>query len=163
MAAKDLNTNTLQMADNFGFQLVNELKAELFKAGKDASGTVIKTMRHNVKALDNKILIEVEAEDYFRYIDKGRRPGSKMPPVEPIVKWLKLRGIDEKLQFPIRRKIAERGIKALNILAPTVRKVTVEFLPNYGKEMAHLIGVRMSNDVFSRTNTQGRIIPKGFL
>mgnify|MGYP000270826820 CR=1 FL=1 len=152
MAAKDLNTNTLQMADNFGFQLVNELKAELFKAGKDASGTVIKTMRHNVKA-----------EDYFRYIDKGRRPGSKMPPVEPIVKWLKLRGIDEKLQFPIRRKIAERGIKALNILAPTVRKVTVEFLPNYGKEMAHLIGVRMSNDVFSRTNTQGRIIPKGFL
>ena len=162
MALTELNKDVLKIADDFGYQLVNELKAELFKAGKDASGTLLKSMRHEVKSADDKILIDIFAEDYFRYVDKGRRPGARMPPAEPIRKWLILKGIRKELEFPIRRSIGIKGIKPLNILNPTVKKVTIEFLPHYEKEMAKFIGIRMINDVFSKTNTKGQIIPKGF-
>lgn len=162
MPAADLNNQVLTMADEFGFQLVNELKAELFRAGKQASGTLVKSMSHKVKSAGGKVLIEVVAEDYFRFVDKGRRAGAKMPPVEPIRQWLKLKGIRPELEFPIRRSIARKGIKALNILNPTIDKVTIEFLPKYEKEMAKLVGVRMINDAFSKTNTKGQIISKSF-
>ena len=162
MAAEDLDKDALQMADEFGFQLVNELKAELFKADKDASGTLIKSMKHDVKTAKGKILIEVIAEDYFRWVNQGRQPGKPMPPANPIRKWMVLRGIRKELLFPIRRKIGEKGIKPLNILAPTIKKVTIEFLPHYEKEMAKFVGVRLVNDIFSKTNTKGQILPKGF-
>ena len=166
MAATDLNKSTLKVADKFGKELVKELQSQLLKAGKDATGTLIKTMKHEVKSANGKILIEVSAAHYFRYVDKGRKAydmdKKHWPPIQPIKEWVQVRGILPALAFTIRANIGKFGIKALNILSPTVKKVTIEFLPHYEKEMAKFIGVRMLNDVFGQTNTKGQIIPKGF-
>ena len=58
-------------------------------------------------------MIELLLNDYVQYIESGRKKGSKFPPLEPIVKWAKKRGIktDNSTMFLIRRAIAEDGIK----------------------------------------------------
>lgn len=59
------------------------------------------------------IVIELLLNDYVKYIESGRKAGSKFPPLEPIVQWAKKRGIktDNSTMFLIRRAIAEDGIK----------------------------------------------------
>ena len=59
------------------------------------------------------IVIELLLNDYVQYIERGRKAGSKFPPLEPIVQWAKKRGIktDNSTMFLIRRAIAEDGIK----------------------------------------------------
>ena len=36
------------------------------------------------------------AKDYADVIEKGRRPNSKPPPIEPIVRWMRGKGVDDK-------------------------------------------------------------------
>ena len=59
------------------------------------------------------IVIELLLNNYVKYIESGRKKGSKFPPLEPIVQWAKKRGIktDNSTMFLIRRAIAEDGIK----------------------------------------------------
>ena len=59
------------------------------------------------------IVIELLLNNYVKYIESGRKKGSKFPPLEPIVQWAKKRGIktDNSTIFLIRRAIAEDGIK----------------------------------------------------
>ena len=59
------------------------------------------------------IVIELLLNDYVKYIESGRKAGSKFPPLEPIVQWAKKRGIktDNSTMFLIRRAIEEDGIK----------------------------------------------------
>ena len=52
--------------------------------------------------------VQVFMNDYWQYVNDGRRPG-KMPPIDPIVDWLKFRGIqgrDKKGRFQTRRSTA---------------------------------------------------------
>ena len=57
--------------------------------------------------------------DYLVFIESGRRAGAKFPPVEPIVKWARKRGIptDNSTIFLIRRAISRDGIKPSPFLA----------------------------------------------
>lgn len=56
--------------------------------------------------------------DYVEYINSGRKPNSKMPPVDAIVTWARQKGIqtDNGTIWKIRRGIAENGIKPRPIL-----------------------------------------------
>lgn len=76
------------------------------------------------------IVIQSNLPDYAIYVEKGRGPG-KMPPQGVLVPWLKLHGIDEAAEFPIRRKIAKQGTKPhpfLNPLTKLVSKIKRECL-----------------------------------
>lgn len=154
------NRSIIGVADDFGEALVEELKFQIATKDKFATGNLADSMFHEVRQADGKAVIMVFAADYFRYVDKGRRPGAKMPPKEPIVKWLRVKGKSEKLEFVIRRSIAKKGIKGIFILNPTINKITADFLPKYSKQLANLVGVTLINDVYSKTNTKGQIIPK---
>ena len=59
------------------------------------------------------IVIELLLNNYVKYIESGRKKGSKFPPLEPIVQWAKKKGIktDNSTMFLIRRAIAEDGIR----------------------------------------------------
>lgn len=62
---------------------------------------------------DDNPIVSFMLNDYVQYIESGRRAGSKMPPLEPIVQWARKRGIptDSRTMFAIRKKIAEDGIR----------------------------------------------------
>ena len=59
------------------------------------------------------IVIQLLLNDYVQYIERGRKAGSKFPPIEAIRKWAKkkLGKEDNSTIFLIRRKIVEDGIK----------------------------------------------------
>ena len=154
------NRALVSIADEYGERLVDELKFQIAEKDKFATGNLADSMYHEVKSADGKVLIAVIAADYFRFVDRGRRPGAKMPPAAPINKWLRVKGLPLRLSFVIRRSIAKKGIKGIFILNPTIKKINAEFLPKYEKQMANLVGVSMVNDIFSETNTRGQMIPK---
>lgn len=64
-----------------------------------------------------QIIIESHLPDYAIYVERGRGPG-KMPPQGVLLPWMKLHGINDAAEFPIRRKIAKQGTKPHPFLTP---------------------------------------------
>ena len=62
---------------------------------------------------DGDIVFDMMLNDYLVFIESGRRAGAKFPPVEPIVRWARQRGIptDNSTIYLIRRAISRDGIK----------------------------------------------------
>lgn len=68
---------------------------------------------------DGDLVMDIMLNDYIQYIENGRRKGAKMPPVEPIVRWCREKGIptDNSTIFLIRRAISRDGIEPRPIMA----------------------------------------------
>ena len=69
----------------------------------------------SVKATnDGDLIFDIILNDYLVFIENGRRKGAKMPPVEPIVRWARSKGIptDNNTLWAIRRAISRDGVKA---------------------------------------------------
>ena len=95
--------------------LINE------KVGKNTiapDSDLYKTLQ--VKATnDGDVVFDLMLNDYLVFIESGRRAGAKFPPVEPIVRWAKKRGIptDNQTIFLIRRAISRDGIQPRPFMA----------------------------------------------
>ena len=63
------------------------------------------------------------AEEYFIFVDDGRKPNSKPPPIAPIKKWCSQKGIDEDLAYAIAKSIGRKGIPATNISERMMKKI----------------------------------------
>lgn len=68
---------------------------------------------------DGDIVFDLMLNDYLVFIESGRRAGAKFPPIEPIVRWAKKRGIptDNSTIFLIRRAISRDGISPRPFMA----------------------------------------------
>lgn len=100
---------------------------------KTGSNTLINSQIYNtlsVKATNNGDLIfDIILNDYLVYIENGRRKGAKMPPIEPIVRWAKSKGIptDNSTIYLIRRAIARDGVKARPFMAHVMEEMDREW------------------------------------
>ena len=74
-------------------------------------------------AMGTRYTLQIFAEDYFVYVDKGRKPNSTPPPVEPIKEWCKQKGINENVAYAIAKSIGKKGIPATNISERMMKKV----------------------------------------
>lgn len=74
--------------------------------------------------------IDLHLEDYYQWVEEGRKPG-KMPPVKSILDWVKAKPIlprpfggklpsQESLAFLIARSIGKNGTKPQHILGDTL-------------------------------------------
>lgn len=159
--ATDVNKEVQSVADKYGQQLVFALRRELGKHDKFASGDLINSLSHTVKSNGSQTVINIFAEDYLRFVDQGRQPNRKMPPDNAKFRqWLAVRNIPLTKSFAIRRSIGIKGIKGLKFVNKTVDKITLQFIPEYEKEMERIIGAVLVNDVFNKTTTKGRIVAK---
>jgi len=72
-----------------------------------------------ISTSDGDLVFDIMLNDYITYIESGRRKGAKMPPVEPIVRWCRSKGIptDNSTIYLIRRAISRDGIQARPIMA----------------------------------------------
>jgi hypothetical protein len=100
----------------------------------------------HVKTIYRKDLISITLPEYAKFIDSGRKPGSKPPPIKAILKWIKDRGInpepssnpsksankapeekvmtDEQLAFAISKAIATNGVKPKPFIQRLIEFVT---------------------------------------
>jgi len=102
--------------DSFGKQTTKDLVLNYIKMGLKASGAFESGLVYETS--DSSI--EIKAPLHARAMETGRRAGS-LPPVDDILKWVKLGKIvkkdditDEQLAWAIARKIQRDGIKVPN-------------------------------------------------
>lgn len=119
---------------------------------KKATGNLINSIRAtNVVITQNMetIFFDLDALNYFINVDKGRSGNRTPPPIEPILRWVKTRGLRMRnakgqfakgnqlsLAFAISKKIGRRGIRPANIgsIAITAIENDPRFFDLYQKE-----------------------------
>ena len=141
MTASDFR-HTMKALRDFGQKIVDNYKAELEACGYQ-DGQLYRTLRYSVKMDNSSWLISISLEEYWRYIEYGRRPG-KMPPISAIENWIKVKQILPRpltlksgksvvptipqLSFLIARKIGRDGIRPRPFFKQSFEEAKREFL-----------------------------------
>lgn len=112
------------------------------KVGRNTltSSQIYKTL--SVKATnDGDLIFDIVLNDYIQFIESGRRKGAKFPPVEPIVRWARSRGIptDNSTIFLIRRAISRDGIKPRPIMQYVFEEIDREWDEQLADELFETI------------------------
>jgi len=129
---------------DYGRDYIKVIAKLLMKAGKDASGKLIRSLSDNVQDDASKVQLIIESEDYFKYVDEGRKPGS-FPPISDIEKWTKLKGIPQAAAFPIAKSIYKFGIKPTNIIEKSIK----QFEPQLIQDIEEDVTYNVEEDVFN--------------
>jgi hypothetical protein len=77
--------NVRKVLEAYGEKIVAALKKALPR-DRDASGNLRDSISFTVKPDGLSYKFQLNIADYYKWVDKGRRPG-KMPPVSEIIKW----------------------------------------------------------------------------
>lgn len=118
------------------------------KVGRNTltSSQIYKTL--SVKATnDGDLIFDIVLNDYITFIESGRRKGAKFPPVEPIVRWARSRGIptDNSTIFLIRRAISRDGIKPRPIMQYVFEEIDREWDEQLADELFNKIMEMIDN------------------
>lgn len=142
MTANDFK-HTMKALNDFGQKIVDNYKAEL-EACNYQDGQLYRTLSYSVKTDNSSWLISISLEEYWKYIENGRRAGAKMPPVSAIENWIKVKQILPRpltlksgksvvptipqLSFLIARKIGRDGIRPRPFFKQSFESAKREFL-----------------------------------
>ena len=111
-------------------QIVELYKQQLESKGIPASGSLGDTASVEVELSGSKLIVSLNLEHYWRYVEYGRRPG-KMPPIDNIAEWIRVKPVvpkpidgkvpsNKSLAYLIARKIGREGIQGRRPLEATV-------------------------------------------
>ena len=135
--------HTMKALTEFGQKIVDNYRAEL-EACNYQDGQLYRTLSYSVKMDNSSWLISISLEEYWKYIEAGRRAGAKMPPLDVIEKWINVRRIIphsmtlksgktvipsvKQLSFLIARKISRDGIRPRPFFKQSFESAKIEFL-----------------------------------
>ena len=112
-------TNVKKALMKYGVYITELMKQKLQQDGKVATGNLINEIKPYTETEEDKEFLYVDIPRYGVYVDRGRKPNSKMPPVKKIREWVSIKGIRpinnmslDQTAFLIARSIGIRGIKA---------------------------------------------------
>ena len=90
---------------------------------------------------DGDLIFDIILNDYLVFIENGRRKGAKMPPVEPIVRWARSKGIptDNSTIYLIRRAISRDGVKARPIMQHVFEEIDRTWDDEWADEIFNII------------------------
>jgi hypothetical protein len=108
--------------NQFGKDYVKILIAFLKKNKKVNTGALINSIDYKLISTANDIQIELLANDYLEYVDKGRKPG-RYPNISAISKYVSSKGMPKSAVFPIARKIFKFGIEPTFVLDKTMKEI----------------------------------------
>lgn len=109
-------------------QIIDEIKKNLIKEDKIATGKLIKSLDYRTLRTVEGWTIQILGEKYLEFVDKGRKPG-KQPPIGPILKWIQAKPIkfvgktDKQMAFIIARSIGKKGIVPTNVINKSIKKI----------------------------------------
>lgn len=117
----------------FAVEVRNLYKENLILNNRIASGNLLNNIEFNVKTSDSTYSVIFSMEDYWWYVENGRKAG-KWPPMDKILDWIKIKPIlprpsNEKLPTPkqlaflIARKIGEEGTQGTGDLSYSIETV----------------------------------------
>lgn len=99
--------------DSYGQAGIKAIKDKLLASDKLASGSLYDSIDYDLYS-DNESIISLNfrANNYYKWVDGGRRPGQPQPPMQDILKWIQSRRINP-LDVARRNKLGRfsRGFK----------------------------------------------------
>ena len=135
--------NTAKTIQRYAERFIEVYRGRLEDFGY-TDGKLYKTLDYSISNEGIDWLVTIHLEEYWKYIEDGRRAGAKMPPVEAIKKWIEYKKIlprpiqlksgktvlpsVEQLAFVIARSIGKNGIEARPIARETVDQLNNEFI-----------------------------------
>lgn len=130
----------------FGKDYVKILAQEILRAGKNASGKLIKSLNYKLKKDGEAVLLVIESEKYLEFIDKGRRKGT-YPPIKPLLEWTRIKGMNKGAAYAIQKSIFKFGIPPTNIISKVVNRFETsdELRTKYETTMVEAI-IKQIND-----------------
>lgn len=126
--------NTISVLNDFGKFLVEEYKDKLILNNVNASDTLYNSVTYMVKNGNSVFEVQLSLEDYWKYVENGRKPG-KWPPISAIEKWIEIKPVlprpmangqlptNKQLAFLIARKIGLEGIAPRPLLQQSIEEV----------------------------------------
>jgi hypothetical protein len=133
-----------QILENYKQIIIDALADSLEKNDRVAKGGLVQSISINIRSFATNMVMEISMADYWKYVDGGRKKGSKMPPIDAMLKHIANRGINYKgiqntyknkkgqivkrkkplakekalrtLAFLIGRGISRKGIKPTNFV-----------------------------------------------
>lgn len=120
--------NTIKVLNEFADTLINEYKDKLGSEGWQSGKLYNSIKKVSVKNSKGNFKLTLNLEEYWKYIEYGRKAGAKMPPIISIKNWIVRKNIIPRpitlkngkkvlpninsLAFLISRSISKKGIKA---------------------------------------------------
>lgn len=114
----------------------------------NASRTLTDTIKSNVVVGEQSYEVTLTLQDYWKYIEGGRKPG-KFPPVGAILKWISVKPViprpdkngripsPKSLAFLIGRKIEQEGIEPFPALKTTQEELDKIFHERLSEALGH--------------------------
>lgn len=139
-------------------EIVELYRYQLQEANINASNTLSNTIKSVVELNDARLVVSLELEDYWKYVEYGRRAG-KMPPIDAIAKWIKIKPVipdpingkvpdTRQLAFLIARKIGREGIEGRYPLRKAIYSDRMEsVIEDIKHEIATQLKQQFINDV----------------
>lgn len=143
--------NLRRVLEEYGKHAETLYKYNIALAGKNASRTLANNTKYFVKSEGVTFSVGLRLEEYWKFVEYGRKPG-KFPPPSAILKWIEVKPViprpDDKgripkpqtLAFLIGRKIATEGIKPTPVLQTTVEELNNTFLERIREALKQDIG-----------------------
>lgn len=135
-----------QVLEATGSNLVNRIVRILGSNNKVASGRLINSVEYIIGEKEGQLFLELLMEDYWIYVDRGRKPG-KFAPISALKSWTRYKGLPESAAWAINWKIKREGIKALPFLEQAISQIEEEFSKSleekWGSEIGKELGERL--------------------
>ena len=123
-------TLTEQTVQQLAQILIDLYRQELTINSVNSSGSLYNTIKSQVVVDDQAITGDLILNDYWKYIEYGRKPG-RFPNIQAIKGWIKQKPViptgklgklptTDQLAFLISRKIATKGIQGKNLLEKAI-------------------------------------------
>jgi len=144
----------LRIVQNWGNELIAQMQNRLRANKTNASSSLSQSIEPQIKGTQSGYRLTVLMEDYWQYVEEGRRAG-KMPPIKNIYEWIRYkRPMQDKIQqspdkiaatkslaYVIARKIGQKGTKAQPFVTPSLKQVTTQTLAQrIGRYIADTLG-----------------------
>ena len=140
LVSSEILSEFLATLDEYAEKAEELYKRKLTDKGINASYKLLNSVKTTVKRGDDTFTVSINLEDYWIFVENGRKPG-RFPPVSKILDWIRIKSVipysdsrgrlptEEQLAFLISRKIAEQGTEGRNVLFETVDELNRHYLP----------------------------------
>lgn len=144
MAEKFISVSSI--LKEYGLLIINALKNNLAESKHNASYVLSQSISFGVKIFGNTYTMEIQMENYWRWVEYGRKAG-KFPPLDPIIKWTAQKG-----EFSINEAARSFGRKSRKIDRTAIRR-----------QLAFLIARKISKKGTPPTRFASKVLGQPFI
>ena len=129
--------------EEFGNAIANQYKQNLLDSGRNASGKLYNSIHSQVKVNNMTYDVELEMQEYWKWIENGRPPTRTTTPSNPplrelILEWIRVKPVlptpingklptEEELAYLITRKIHREGFDGKPDLSNALESAETEW------------------------------------